>query len=56
VSGDEAGDDGIPARRRARGCHQVGTDMLFEQIPVPLEFFGFRPRPDNLRAVAQIRY
>ncbi|WP_396909285.1 shikimate dehydrogenase family protein [Mycolicibacterium sp.] len=41
-----------------RGCQtQVGTDMLFEQIPAYLEFFGFpTTTPDELRAVAQIRY
>jgi shikimate dehydrogenase len=40
----------------ARGCEfQIGTDMLFEQIPAYLEFFGFRTTtPDELRAVAQI--
>jgi shikimate dehydrogenase len=42
----------------ARGCkYQVGTDMLFEQIPAYLEFFGFpTTTPENLRAVATIRY
>jgi shikimate dehydrogenase len=46
------------AAARARGCEvQVGTDMLFEQIPAYLEFFGFRTAtPDELRAVAQISY
>jgi shikimate dehydrogenase len=46
------------AAARARGCAiQVGTDMLFEQIPAYLEFFGFRTTtPDELRAVAQISY
>jgi shikimate dehydrogenase len=46
------------AAARARGCEvQVGTDMLFEQIPAYLEFFGFRTTtPDELRAVAQISY
>jgi shikimate dehydrogenase len=41
-----------------RGCPvQVGTDMLFEQIPAYLEFFGFpTTTPDELRAVARIRY
>jgi shikimate dehydrogenase len=41
-----------------RGCRtQVGTDMLFEQIPAYLEFFGFpTTTPDELRAVAQIQY
>jgi len=33
----------------------VGTDMLFEQIPAYLEFFGFgTATPDELCAVAQI--
>jgi len=43
---------------KARGCAvQVGTDMLFEQIPAYLEFFGFRTTtPDELREVAQISY
>jgi shikimate dehydrogenase len=41
-----------------RGCRiQVGTDMLFEQIPAYLEFFGFpTTTPGELRAVARIRY
>ena len=39
-----------------RGCPvQVGTDMLFEQIPAYLEFFGFgSATPDELRSVSQI--
>jgi shikimate dehydrogenase len=43
---------------RARGCEfQIGTDMLFEQIPAYLEFFGFRTTTaDELRAVAEISY
>jgi shikimate dehydrogenase len=43
---------------RAKGCsYQVGTDMLFEQIPAYLEFFGFdTATPDELRKVARIRY
>jgi shikimate dehydrogenase len=43
---------------QARGCEsQVGVDMLFEQIPAYLEFFGFRTTtPDELRAVARISY
>jgi shikimate dehydrogenase len=43
---------------RARGCAvQVGTDMLFEQIPAYLEFFGFgTTTPEELRAVARLRY
>jgi shikimate dehydrogenase len=41
-----------------KGCAiQVGTDMLFEQIPAYLEFFGFgTATPDELRAVARIAY
>jgi shikimate dehydrogenase len=41
---------------RARGCRtQVGTDMLFEQIPLYLEFFGFGSvTSDALRAVAAL--
>lgn len=43
---------------RARGCaYQVGTDMLFEQIPAYLEFFGFgSTTADELREVATISY
>ena len=43
---------------RAKGCgYQVGTDMLFEQIPAYLEFFGFRTATsDELRKLAQIHY
>jgi shikimate dehydrogenase len=42
------------AAAQARGCEtQVGVDMLFEQIPAYLEFFGFpTATPDELRAVA----
>ena len=41
-----------------KGCaFQVGTDMLFEQIPAYLEFFGFpTTTPEELRAVARISY
>jgi shikimate dehydrogenase len=44
------------AAARERGCPtQVGTDMLFEQIPAYLEFFGFgTAEPDELRSVSQI--
>ena len=40
----------------ARGCEiQVGTDMLFEQIPAYLDFFGLPvATPDDLRRLAQI--
>jgi shikimate dehydrogenase len=46
------------AAAHARGCRvQVGSDMLFEQIPAYLEFFGFpSTTPDVLRAVAQLSY
>jgi shikimate dehydrogenase len=46
------------AAAKSRGCQiQIGTDMLFEQIPAYLEFFGFRTTtPDELRTVAQINY
>lgn len=41
---------------QARGCRfQVGSDMLFEQIPAYLEFFGFpTTTAENLRAVARL--
>ena len=41
---------------QARGCRfQVGTDMLFEQIPAYLEFFGLpTATPEHLRAVARL--
>jgi shikimate dehydrogenase len=41
-----------------RGCrHLVGTDMLFEQIPAYLEFFGYGSATvDELRALASISY
>ncbi|MBB4236909.1 shikimate dehydrogenase family protein [Rhizobium esperanzae] len=41
---------------RARGCaFQVGTDMLFEQIPAYLEFFEFpTTTADNLREIAKL--
>ena len=40
------------------GCrYLVGTDMLFEQIPAYLDFFGYgSATADELRAVATIRY
>ncbi|MDM9625153.1 shikimate dehydrogenase [Rhizobium sp. S152] len=39
---------------RSHGCDfQVGTDMLFEQIPAYLEFFGFpTTTADELRSIA----
>ena len=41
-----------------RGCpYQIGTAMLFEQIPAYLEFFGYgSATPEELRAVARISY
>jgi len=46
------------AAARERGCEvQVGTDMLFEQIPAYLEFFGFgTATTDELREIARIHY
>jgi shikimate dehydrogenase len=41
-----------------RGCRcLVGTDMLFEQIPAYLDFFGYgNATTDELRALAKISY
>ena len=41
-----------------KGCRtQVGTDMLYEQIPAYLEFFGFpTTTPEELRAVSKVAY
>jgi shikimate dehydrogenase len=41
-----------------RGCRvQIGTDMLFEQIPAYLEFFGMpSTTPEELRALAKLQY
>jgi len=43
---------------QARGCRfQVGTDMLFEQIPAYLEYFGLpSTTPEVLRSVAKLSY
>lgn len=43
---------------KARGCrYQVGTDMLFEQIPAYLEFFGYpTTTAEVLRSLATLRY
>ena len=43
---------------RDRGCRvQVGVDMLFEQIPAYLEFFGLPvTTPAHLREIARIAY
>jgi shikimate dehydrogenase len=39
-----------------KGCTiQVGSDMLYEQIPAYLEFFGYgNPSPEELREVSLI--
>ena len=41
---------------QSRGCRvQIGSDMLFEQIPAYLEFFGLPvTTPDELRAIAAL--
>jgi len=46
------------AAAQTRGCTvQVGTDMLFEQIPAYLEFFGLpSTTPDVLRSIATLKY
>ena len=46
------------AAAQKRGCStQVGTDMLFEQIPAYLEYFGLRSTTaEELRRVAQLSY
>jgi shikimate dehydrogenase len=46
------------AAARQRGCeYRLGTDMLFEQIPACLEFFGFpATTADELREVSRIHY
>lgn len=45
------------AAAAARGCRtQVGTDMLFEQIPAYLDFFGLpSTTPEELRRLARLR-
>jgi len=46
------------AAAKARGCQtQIGTDMLFEQIPAYLEYFGLpTTTPEVLRSVAKLSY
>ena len=46
------------AAAQARGCQtQVGTDMLYEQIPAYLEYFGLpTTTADVLRRVAKLNY
>jgi len=43
---------------KERGCrYQIGSDMLFEQIPAYLEFFGLpSTSADELRALARLQY
>jgi shikimate dehydrogenase len=43
---------------QARGCrYQVGSDMLFEQIPAYLEYFGYpTTTAEVLRSVAKLSY
>lgn len=43
---------------KARGCrYQVGSDMLFEQIPAYLEYFGLpSTTPEVLRSIAKLQY
>jgi shikimate dehydrogenase len=43
---------------KAKDCrYQIGTDMLFEQIPAYLEFFGLSSTTaEKLRALAQVSY
>jgi shikimate dehydrogenase len=49
-----------PLLKRAmeKGCQvQVGTDMLYEQIPAYLEFFGYgSTTPEELRGVSKLQY
>jgi len=51
-----AGTTPLIAAARAHRCHvQPGVDMLFEQIPLYLAFFGFpSATPDELRRVARL--
>ena len=46
------------AAARERGCRtQVGSDMLFEQIPAYLEYFGLpSTTAEHLRSVARLSY
>ena len=46
------------AAAHAKGCKvQIGSDMLFEQIPAYLEFFNLpSTTPEELRAIAQLHY
>jgi shikimate dehydrogenase len=55
MSGEETR---LIAAARAKGCvTQAGTDMLFEQVPAYLDFFGLPTgTSDELRRVARIAY
>lgn len=46
------------AAAKSRGCrYQIGSDMLYEQIPAYLEFFGFpTTTPEVLRSLATLNY
>ena len=46
------------AAARERGCMtQIGADMLYEQIPAYLEFFGFpAATSDELRGISRLNY
>ena len=50
-----AGHDAVHCCGAARGCRvQPGIDMLFEQIPLYLEFFGFpATTAEQLREIAK---
>jgi shikimate dehydrogenase len=53
-----AGETPLLREAARRGCRTlVGTDMLFEQIPAYLEFFGYgSATTDELRRLSKIRY
>ena len=46
------------AAARARGCAtQIGVEMLYEQIPAYLEFFGFpSATSDELRGISRLEH
>ena len=54
---DGRGSEGL-GHQLVKGCRvQVRTEMLFEQIPAYLEFFGFpSTTPEELRRLARISY
>jgi hypothetical protein len=55
VAGGWIGSAPFLSATQARGCLvQVGVDMLFEQIPAYLEFFGFpSTTPEHPRQLAE---